>query len=66
MLINGATGFTGRVAIQIAKHYGAKKVIATGRNLESLKRLVDLGADEAILLSQADEVVVAQIQELHV
>ena len=46
VLINGATGFTGRVAVQIARHYGAKKVIATGRNPESLQALLDLGADD--------------------
>ena len=32
VLINGATGFTGQMAIQVAKHYGAKKIIVTGRN----------------------------------
>ena len=31
MLINGATGTSGRLAVQIAKYLGAKKVIATGR-----------------------------------
>jgi NADPH:quinone reductase-like Zn-dependent oxidoreductase len=51
VLINGATGFTGRVAVQIAKHYGAKKVVATGRNLNSLQELLTLGADEIIPLT---------------
>lgn len=51
VLINGATGFTGRVAVQIAKYYGAKKVVATGRNLTSLQELQALGADEIIPLS---------------
>lgn len=55
VLINGATGFTGRVAVQIAKHYGAGKVIATGRNLQSLQDLLSLGADEIIPINDAFE-----------
>jgi NADPH:quinone reductase-like Zn-dependent oxidoreductase len=51
VLINGATGFTGRVAVQIAKHYGAKKVIATGRNPDSLNELLSLGADVILPLT---------------
>jgi NADPH:quinone reductase-like Zn-dependent oxidoreductase len=50
VLINGATGASGRLAVQIAKHLGAKKVIATGRNLEALKSLAGLGADVTIPL----------------
>jgi NADPH:quinone reductase-like Zn-dependent oxidoreductase len=45
VLVNGATGTAGRLAVQIAKYMGAKKVIATGRNLESLKSVASLGAD---------------------
>lgn len=52
VLINGATGIAGRLAIQIAKHLGAKKVIATGRNLDALKELADLGADVCIPLTE--------------
>jgi NADPH:quinone reductase-like Zn-dependent oxidoreductase len=65
VLINGATGFTGRVAIQIAKHYGAKKVIATGRNQESLNELLALGADEIISVQQDDEAFLGQLKDLH-
>jgi NADPH:quinone reductase-like Zn-dependent oxidoreductase len=50
VLINGATGASGRLAVQIAKHLGAKKVVATGRNLEALKSLAGLGADVTIPL----------------
>jgi NADPH:quinone reductase-like Zn-dependent oxidoreductase len=50
VLINGATGAAGRLAVQIAKHLGAKRVIATGRNLEALKSVADLGADVTIPL----------------
>jgi NADPH:quinone reductase-like Zn-dependent oxidoreductase len=50
VLINGATGTAGRLAVQIAKHLGAKKVIATGRNPESLRTLASLGADVTIPL----------------
>lgn len=65
VLINGATGFTGRVAVQIAKHYGAKKVIATGRNQQSLQDLLQLGADEIISVKQDDEKFLAQLKDIH-
>lgn len=50
VLINGATGTSGRLAVQIAKHLGAGKVIATGRNAETLQSLTALGADVVIPL----------------
>ena len=65
VLINGATSFTGRVAVQIAKHYGAKKVIVTGRNQESLNELLELGADEIISVMQSDEQFIAQLKAIH-
>lgn len=65
VLINGATGFTGKIAVQIAKHYGAKKVIVTGRNEQTLQSLLALGADETILTTQSDEDFMAQIKDIH-
>ncbi len=65
VLINGATGFTGKVAVQLAKHYGAKKVIATGRNSETLNSLLELGADEVIQIQGDDEKFISQIKEVH-
>ena len=53
VLVNGATGTAGRLAVQIAKHMGARRVIATGRNVESLKSLAAIGADVAIPLGDA-------------
>jgi NADPH:quinone reductase-like Zn-dependent oxidoreductase len=51
VLINGATGASGRLAIQIAKHLGAKKVIATGRNRATFDELRELGADVTLALT---------------
>ena len=65
VLINGATGFTGKIAVQLAKHYGAKKIIATGRNEQSLHVLQTLGADEIISLKQDDESFTARLKDLH-
>jgi NADPH:quinone reductase-like Zn-dependent oxidoreductase len=48
VLVNGATGTSGRLAIQIARHLGAKKVIATGRRPADDLRA--LGADVAVQL----------------
>ncbi len=65
VLINGATGFTGKLAVQLAKHYGAKKVIATGRNQEQLEELLMLGADELISLKSTSEEIITKIKTLH-
>ncbi len=51
VLINGATGTTGQIAVQIARHLGADRVIATGRSSDALARLVELGADDTVDLS---------------
>jgi NADPH:quinone reductase-like Zn-dependent oxidoreductase len=48
VLVNGATGTAGRLAIQLAKHLGAGKIIATGRNAEELEEVKKLGADIVI------------------
>jgi NADPH:quinone reductase-like Zn-dependent oxidoreductase len=55
VLVNGATGTAGRLAVQIAKYMGARKVVATGRNAESLKALAALGADAVIPLGDAGD-----------
>ena len=51
VLVNGATGTAGRLAVQLAKYLGAGKVIATGRNETELQDLLSLGADVAIPFS---------------
>lgn len=65
VLINGATSVTGRVAVQLAKLYGAGRVIATGRNPKSLQALAGLGADDVISLQQPDEALVDQLRTRH-
>jgi NADPH:quinone reductase-like Zn-dependent oxidoreductase len=50
VLVNGATGTSGRLAVRVAKYLGAKKVIATGRQAATLQSMKALGADETILL----------------
>jgi NADPH2:quinone reductase len=51
VLILGATGVTGKLAVQIAKRLGAARVVAAGRNQQALSRLHDLGADATISLA---------------
>jgi NADPH:quinone reductase-like Zn-dependent oxidoreductase len=64
VLINGATSFTGQMAIQIAKHYGAKKIIVTGRNEKTLQSLLRLGADEIISLKKDDKAIIGQLKSI--
>ena len=51
VLINGATGTTGQIAVQMAKYLGAERVVVTGRSAQALARLVELGADATIDLA---------------
>ncbi|MBN9656254.1 zinc-binding dehydrogenase [Halobacillus sp. GSS1] len=48
VLIHAAAGGVGSLAVQLAKHFGAGKVIATASSEEKLKLARDLGADHAI------------------
>jgi NADPH:quinone reductase-like Zn-dependent oxidoreductase len=50
VLILGATGVTGKLAIRIAKLLGAGRVVAAGRNQRVLSTLDKLGADATIQL----------------
>lgn len=65
VLINGATGITGRIAVQIARLYRAQKIIVTGRNEESLQSLLELGADEIVSLKLEDIDFKQKIKEIH-
>lgn len=55
VLILGATGVTGKLAVQIARILGASRVVAAGRNPEALASLPVLGADTVISLNQPRE-----------
>jgi NADPH2:quinone reductase len=54
VLVLGATGTVGLVAVQAAKLLGAKHVVAAGRNPERLKRAAELGADATVSLEEDD------------
>lgn len=59
VLILGATGNAGRMAIQVSKLFGANKIIGAARNEELLKDLPSLGATQTVLLS-GDQTEVSQ------
>lgn len=65
IMVNGATGVTGQVAVQAAKYYGASKIIVTGRNTASLEKLKAFGADEIISLGESDDAIISKIKEIH-
>jgi NADPH:quinone reductase-like Zn-dependent oxidoreductase len=59
VLIQGATGSAGRLAVQICKRRGAARIVATGRDPQALDELRALGADEVISLTQEHTALVA-------
>ncbi|QLL05873.1 quinone oxidoreductase family protein [Mycobacterium vicinigordonae] len=55
VLILGATGNAGRMAIQVAKRFGAGEVIGAGRNPQRLAGLPTLGADRTLTFDRLGE-----------
>ena len=52
VLVLGATGSSGQMAVQVAKRLGAGRVIAAGRNPKLLAALPELGADTIVRLGE--------------
>ncbi len=52
VLVLGATGSAGRMAIQVARRFGAAEVIAAGRDLVRLSELAAIGADQTCSFDQ--------------
>jgi len=59
VLVLGATGVTGRLAVQLAKLLGAGRVVAAGRDPQALESLRDLGADALIRLDRPKDEIAA-------
>ena len=54
VLIMGATGVAGQLAIQVARHLGARRVIAAGRNVDALAKA---DVDAIIALGQPEDAI---------
>ncbi|HEX2127008.1 MAG TPA: zinc-binding alcohol dehydrogenase family protein [Thermoleophilaceae bacterium] len=54
VLVLGATGAVGQMAVQLAKLMGAGRVVGAGRSSERLGRVRELGADEVVELGEGD------------
>ncbi|MFL5838370.1 MAG: zinc-binding alcohol dehydrogenase family protein [Solirubrobacteraceae bacterium] len=57
VLILGATGAAGSVAVQVAKTLGAERVVAADRAGDRLPRLLERGADAIVEVDTADDLV---------
>jgi len=63
VLILGATGIAGHLAVQIARRLGARRVAAAGRNEAALHELEHLSVDAVIPLGQDRATVVNALRE---
>jgi len=55
VLVLGATGVTGKLAVRIAKLLGAGRVVAAGRNKQMLRTLHKSGADATVCITNNDD-----------
>jgi NADPH2:quinone reductase len=59
VLILGATGVSGLIAVTAAKRLGARRVVAAGRNRDALQRAKHLGADATVELAAGTDLIAA-------
>ncbi len=55
VLVLGATGNAGAMAVQVAKRLGAGRVVGAGRDLDRLRALSSRGADDIVQLTEDGE-----------
>ncbi|MGI8903262.1 MAG: quinone oxidoreductase family protein [Solirubrobacteraceae bacterium] len=55
VLVLGATGVVGQIAVQAARLLGAGRIVGAGRNRDALSRLAGLGADATVALGGDDD-----------
>jgi NADPH:quinone reductase-like Zn-dependent oxidoreductase len=61
VLVLGATGNAGQMAVQIAKLFGADRIVAAGRNAERLAALPAAGATATVSLDGERDAVASQL-----
>jgi NADPH:quinone reductase-like Zn-dependent oxidoreductase len=61
VLVLGATGNAGTMAVQVAKRLGAGRVVGAGRDANRLNALTDLGADEIVQLTDDADATAAEL-----
>lgn len=54
VIINGATGFAGKLAVQICRKLGIKNICVSGRNRNKLEELLSRGANQILDINQDD------------
>lgn len=63
VLILGATGSAGHMAVQIARRLGAGRIVVAGRNTQALDQLRSIGGDASIALNQEREALVTAFRD---
>jgi NADPH:quinone reductase-like Zn-dependent oxidoreductase len=63
VLIQGATGVAGRLAVKVARLLGAGRIVATGRNDGALREVTALGADTVINTAVPDDLLTQAFTE---
>jgi NADPH:quinone reductase-like Zn-dependent oxidoreductase len=62
VLVLGASGAVGAIAVQAAKLLGGGRVVAAARNPEGLERARELGADATVKLDEHDDLAAAFLE----